>query len=565
MGELPMKFVCSGGGDQFNNSSNGILNVSTGSGTTFNARHMSFVSSSSSISTIDRKLSLLRHTNPKADKAAIEHENGPHLPICSNWIFSHPRFVAWRDEPNSQLLWIKGGSGTGKTMLLVGVVNKLLLGVANGQKKHGDKKEIEEGAEGRGYIGAYFFCQRNDTNDSKLPHATTVLKGLIYLLVLQKDFLKDHLDSFSIPESSDQDPNSVFILSEILKNILLDLEKSRVYLIVDAINAVEEGLEQLLAHIKYIFETCSNVHWLVSSYDSSLLRKYLGSEGSISNAEQNIQHLELTPETISPAIDSYITSKLTSSLYPWLEHNSPLQAQLQLKISEITPRNFLYTSLLLSELTLENATTALSTIITIPSNLSTMSLRAQTCKLLDHAYSHVESFKNNLRRQDYNLLHAALFVYKSAISVAKRHIPRYDRGLIRAYSGIAECFREMSHARKYKADEKIAYVNEAESYIGKALRMAKQIGDERRARRAMFDRAVVRARRVLVEVKIVNEKEKGKERLRERVELAAKLRKAKRKLRRYREVMVRESQKYGDWADTWLEQLSKELGESGNE
>ncbi|KAF4629263.1 hypothetical protein G7Y89_g8893 [Cudoniella acicularis] len=260
--EPPMKFEYSGVGDQFNNSSDGMLNVSTGSGTTFNAKNMSFGSSSSSISTIDRALSLLHHTNPKADKAAIEHEKGPHLPICSNWIFSHPTFVAWRDEPHSQLLWIKGNSGTGKTMLLVGVVNKLLPGVSNGQKKHGDKKEVEGGDEGEGDIGAYFFCQRNGTNDSKLPHATTVLKGLIYLLVLQKDSLKDRLDNLSILESSDQDSNSVFILSEILINMLLDLEKSRVYFIVDAIGAIEEGLEQLLAQINYISETCNNIRWL---------------------------------------------------------------------------------------------------------------------------------------------------------------------------------------------------------------------------------------------------------------------------------------------------------------
>ena len=36
------------------------------------------------------------------------------------WILDNPAFQRWRDNDETQLLWIKGDPGKGKTMLMIG-------------------------------------------------------------------------------------------------------------------------------------------------------------------------------------------------------------------------------------------------------------------------------------------------------------------------------------------------------------------------------------------------------------------------------------------------------------
>jgi NACHT domain len=73
------------------------------------------------------------------------------------------------------LLWIKGGPGKGETMLLIGVINEL-------------SQQLEP-ALNSGLL-SYFFCQGAD---SSLNNATVVLRGLIYLLLVQQTSLISHL------------------------------------------------------------------------------------------------------------------------------------------------------------------------------------------------------------------------------------------------------------------------------------------------------------------------------------------------------------------------------------
>jgi hypothetical protein len=78
------------------------------------------------------------------------------------WILSDSAFVDWQDNNNTQLLWIKGDPGKGKTMLMIGLIEELL-----GQLR---------ARPGSGIL-SYFFCQGTD---SRLNNAASILKGLIY-------------------------------------------------------------------------------------------------------------------------------------------------------------------------------------------------------------------------------------------------------------------------------------------------------------------------------------------------------------------------------------------------
>src|SRR5947207_3172301 len=107
----------------------------------------------------------LRVTDPQDDKKRIEETKGGLFQDSYLWILESHDFRRWYDDQQSRLLWIKGDPGKGKTMLLCGIIDEL-------------KKSIVETG-----LLSFFFCQGTD---SRINNATAVLRGLIYLIVLQQ-------------------------------------------------------------------------------------------------------------------------------------------------------------------------------------------------------------------------------------------------------------------------------------------------------------------------------------------------------------------------------------------
>ncbi|KAF3392419.1 hypothetical protein F1880_008933 [Penicillium rolfsii] len=67
----------------------------------------------------------LAETDPRDVKTAIYQTRGPALKESYDWILRHPQFQRWRNNSDSQVLWIKGDPGKGKTMLLCGIIDEL--------------------------------------------------------------------------------------------------------------------------------------------------------------------------------------------------------------------------------------------------------------------------------------------------------------------------------------------------------------------------------------------------------------------------------------------------------
>ena len=72
----------------------------------------------------------LRLTDPRDDKKRIEETKGGLLEDSYYWILENSDFQQWCNDQQSRLLWIKGDSGKGKTMLLCGIVNELTKSMA---------------------------------------------------------------------------------------------------------------------------------------------------------------------------------------------------------------------------------------------------------------------------------------------------------------------------------------------------------------------------------------------------------------------------------------------------
>ena len=234
-------------------------------------------------------------TNPATDKLRIESSKGPLLEDASRWILDTAEFQAWRDPGNAtSLLWIYGGPGTGKTMLLCGILDEL--------RKH-------EAAAGNNL--AFFFCERGNERSSG---AEAVMRGLLFMLATdprRRSVIKLIREKYDDAGPAMFDGPSVWwSLCDILARALREVDLSRkggqgvTYLVIDALDECEVRLEYLLA---LMAETASvaekRVKWLVTSRG----RESIGRGLRVSRAGPRIG-VDLNDHAIevSRAVETYI-------------------------------------------------------------------------------------------------------------------------------------------------------------------------------------------------------------------------------------------------------------------
>ncbi|KAH6995462.1 NACHT domain-containing protein [Ilyonectria sp. MPI-CAGE-AT-0026] len=208
----------------------------------------------------------LHETDPRDDKTHIQDTKGGLLRDSYRWILDNDNFQRWRNNPQSQLLWIKGDPGKGKTMLLCGIIDEL-------------EKEPDN-------CLSYFFCQ---ATEARLSNATAVLHGLIYLLK------HNHAGKQLF-----EDGNTWEALSKILAAMLNDPSLDGAILIVDALDECKTNRYQLLD----LISKPSRVKWIVSS------RNWQDIKEKLDNTKQKVRlHLELNKDSISKAVDRLASYK----------------------------------------------------------------------------------------------------------------------------------------------------------------------------------------------------------------------------------------------------------------
>ncbi|CAG8930815.1 unnamed protein product [Penicillium salamii] len=229
----------------------------------------------------------LRVTNPHDDKDRIESDKGGLLKDSYHWILGHKDFKQWQNDPESQLLWIKGDPGKGKTMLLCGIINELTASTAE------DTTTI-----------SFFFCQAAIPD---LNNATAVLRGLLSLILDQQPALVTHIqkDYDKAGKQLFEGVNAWYALSRIFTDILQDPLLQKTYLIIDGLDECTHDLPSLLDLVSKSLSANPNVKWIVSSRNRTDIEKCLR------NADQKIKLcLELNEKSISEAVAIYIHHKV---------------------------------------------------------------------------------------------------------------------------------------------------------------------------------------------------------------------------------------------------------------
>ncbi|KAJ5609538.1 NACHT nucleoside triphosphatase [Penicillium herquei] len=285
----------------------------------------------------------LATTNPHHDKNRIVDMKGGLLKDSYAWILDYNEFKEWRDSMEAHLLWIKGDPGKGKTMLLCGIIDHL--------------------TEYTSANIAYFFCQ---ASDARINSATSILRGLIYLLVEKQPSLLSHVrqEYDKMGKRIFQDANSWQALSKILTSILEDERLQPTFLLIDALDECVKDLNPLLDLISRNSSCHLHVKWIVTS------RNWPDIEESLQDATGTKLCLELNESSISDAVEQYIQHKVLH-LARVKKYSHDLRETVRQKLSTKSQGTFLWVALACQELGKPSTTRwrTLSVLNTLPLGL----------------------------------------------------------------------------------------------------------------------------------------------------------------------------------------------------
>ncbi|KAJ5111831.1 Vegetative incompatibility protein HET-E-1 [Penicillium alfredii] len=277
----------------------------------------------------DRCFDYFAVTDPRDVKMTIHQTRGAALKKSYDWILRHPQFQHWRNNNNSQVLWIKGDPGKGKTMLLCGIIDEL-----------GPTTKLAD-RQARKFL-SFFFCQ---ATVPKLSNAHAVLRGLIYMLVDRKPSLLSIIrEKFKeIGEPRFGDAEAWAALCVMFLNILREASPDKIYIVVDALDECVQDQDKLLQFILQGTKEFPHVKWIISSRNHVEHRTRLNDSQSILSLE-----LQENAESVSVAIGAYISDRIAE--LESLQNDDALLEHVRQTLQKKAEGTFLWVALVVQEL-----------------------------------------------------------------------------------------------------------------------------------------------------------------------------------------------------------------------
>jgi hypothetical protein len=269
------------------------------------------------------------------------------------WVFRNEQFLSWQHDADMGLLWIKGGPGKGKTMMTIGISERILSASDNP------------------VLVTYFFCQNVD---SQLNTVAAILKGLIIRLSSQHGDLRVLLQSRwdSKAEQFAEDMNVWQTLWDVFLEMLNRCSPRKVYVVIDALDECEdkEDLEDFLGRVVRRGLRQPRVKWLLTSRPLESAKQKL-----LTGSDQVGLSLELNSEHVARGVQAYIAARVLE-LGRGKDYGHDLSMKLEAKLTLKAEATFLWVSLVCKELEVVPVKMALSTLGGVPKGLVPLYQRA---------------------------------------------------------------------------------------------------------------------------------------------------------------------------------------------
>ncbi|KAG6010646.1 hypothetical protein E4U21_005144 [Claviceps maximensis] len=304
-----------------------------------------FISAQKEKVTDDKDSACLRDlffVDPMRELDRLERKKEKLMDMASSWVMGTEEFSFFSDwqkhDVCRRMLWIKAGPGTGKTMLLIGIV-----------------REISTQSAAFVPSVSYYFCQ--GTADHMRNNATAILRGLLWMLLVQQPRLIQHLRSKHRYAGSSlfTDSNAFGAMSEALESMLRDPAMTPACFVIDALDECDGSAKDMIQLIFKTLRVSDKMRWLVSSRPGL----------DLMNADVRDEAIvELDAQRLHGPVHAYIThklSELSETKRPGYEDAS-LLLELSNEVCERADNTFLWAALALRELQGLDGKEALETI-----------------------------------------------------------------------------------------------------------------------------------------------------------------------------------------------------------
>ncbi|KAE8138960.1 hypothetical protein BDV38DRAFT_281520 [Aspergillus pseudotamarii] len=240
---------------------------------------------------LTRTLEKLQSTKVEDDRSMLLAIKGTRARGTCEWLTQDARYMTWLDSQRSELLWVSGGPGKGKTMLAIYLTQVL-----------------EDHVPSEGRILLYYFCDNGDEN-RKSPIA--ILKSLLYQLLSNRPHLL-HLVSTDLQGDSKLYSHMTLpYLWSTFVALLRSPDLSMVVCVVDGLDECEESLiKPFLGYLREFFTgqeeegLTASFKLLLLSRESDNIKRGLGRvpRVDLESAEFSMQ--------VANDVDKYISSML---------------------------------------------------------------------------------------------------------------------------------------------------------------------------------------------------------------------------------------------------------------
>lgn len=282
-------------------------------------------------------------SDPRSDKKYIEERKGGLLKDSYVWITQHESFQQFLTDTDTKLLWIDGGAGKGKTMLMCGIIDEL-------QATH---RRL-----------SYFFCQQTD---SDLNSATKILRGLLFMLAAEQPkllpFLRAKYDEQG--QKCFEARTAWVALKDVFKAMITSTDIAPTVILVDALDECATDRSEFLDFLLHCLKLdAPMMKWIVSSRD-----KWIDIEEKMRKAEQKVRvQLHVDQELVSNAIHIYIRRKV-DDLASVKNYTDTIKKEIEEFLSENATGTFLWVALVCQALSGVPRRRAVETMRTFPPGL----------------------------------------------------------------------------------------------------------------------------------------------------------------------------------------------------